>query len=239
MATLGQMAAGVTHELNQPLTALRALADNTAKLLQHGREEDAQANLARIATLVDRLGKITGQLRAFARRTSSEKGPVDAAAVLAESLAILAPRLRASGARIVSDLGEEATQVMFEPIRLSQVLVNLVGNALDAVKGRPGALVRISSHREGGRIVLTVEDNGPGLAEGAAERIFDPFFTTKPAGEGLGLGLPISLAIARDFGATLSARNRPDGGTAFDLVMDVAEAEAPLTLPAEPLRHVS
>lgn len=239
MATLGQMAAGVTHELNQPLTALRALADNTAKLLQHGREEDAEANLARIATLVDRLGKITGQLRAFARRTSSEKGPVDAAAVLAESLAILAPRLRASGARIVSDLAPDATQVMFEPIRLSQVLVNLVGNALDAVKGRPDAAVRIVSYREGGRIVLTVEDNGPGLSDGAAERIFDPFFTTKPAGEGLGLGLPISLAIARDFGATLTARTRTDGGTAFDLVMDAAEAEAPLSLSAEPLRHVS
>ncbi|MFG1209323.1 ATP-binding protein [Xanthobacter flavus] len=239
MATLGQMAAGVTHELNQPLTALRALADNTAKLLQHGREEDAEANLARIAALVDRLGKITGQLRAFARRTSSEKGPVDAAAVLAESLAILAPRLRASGARVVSALNPDAAQVMFEPIRLSQVLVNLVGNALDAVKGRPDAAVRIVSRRDGSRIVLTVEDNGPGLSEGAAERIFDPFFTTKPAGEGLGLGLPISLAIARDFGATLTARTRAEGGTAFDLAMDAAEAEAHLTLPAEPLRHVS
>ncbi|MFG1345813.1 ATP-binding protein [Xanthobacter autotrophicus DSM 431] len=236
MATLGQMAAGVTHELNQPLTALRALADNAAKLLDHGREAEAKANLGRIAALVDRLGKITGQLRAFARKSSSEKGPVDVASVLAESLAILGPRIRAAGVTVSSRLDPDATMAEFEPIRLSQVLVNLVGNALDAVKGRAGAFVRVATRREGGRIVLTVEDNGPGLPPEMLERIFDPFFTTKPAGEGLGLGLPISLAIAREFGATLTARGRADGGVAFDLAMDAADADR---RGEEPLRHVS
>lgn len=241
MATLGQMAAGVTHELNQPLTALRALADNTAKLIAHGREEEAEANLGRIATLVDRLGKITGQLRAFARKSSSEKGPVDVAAVLAESLALLGPRMRAAGVAVTADLDPAATMVEFEPIRLSQVLVNLVGNALDAVKGRPGAFVRVSTQREGARVLLTVEDNGPGLPPETLARIFDPFFTTKPAGEGLGLGLPISLAIAREFGATLTARDRPAGGIAFELAMDAAAADrrGEEPLPQEPLRHVS
>jgi len=242
MATLGQMATGITHELNQPLTALRALADNTGKLLAHGREEDARANLDRIASLVDRLGKITGQLRAFARRSSPETVPVDVAAAVAESLAILAPRMRATGVAVVTDLDPAASAVRFEPIRLSQVVVNLVGNALDAVKGRPGAWVGLRTRRDGGRVVLSVEDNGPGLPPATLERIFEPFFTTKPAGEGLGLGLPISLAIAREFGATLQARARPEGGIAFDLVMEAEDAEAGnVSAPpaAERMRHVS
>ncbi|MFG1379223.1 ATP-binding protein [Xanthobacter autotrophicus] len=219
MATLGQMAAGITHELNQPLTALRGLADNAGKLLEQGREEEAQANLGRITAMVDRLGKITGQLRAFARKSSSQTVPVDVAAAVAESLAILAPRIRVAGIGVATDLDAMATTVRFEPIRLSQVVVNLVGNALDAVKGHPRAWVGLSTRREGGRIVLSVEDNGPGLPEATLPRIFDPFFTTKPAGEGLGLGLPISLAIAREFGATLTARARAGGGLRFDLVI--------------------
>ncbi|UMY17888.1 ATP-binding protein [Methylobacterium organophilum] len=234
MATLGQMAAGITHELNQPLTAMRGLAENAGAFLRQGRTEEAEANLGRITTLVDRLGKITGQLRGFARRSAPEKVGVDLAGTLSESLAILAPRIRASGARVTTDLDPEAARVAFEPIRLSQILVNLVGNALDAVKGRPGAEVAVRSRREGGRVVLTVADNGPGLPPPTLARVFDPFFSTKPAGEGLGLGLPISLAIAREFGATLQPRVRPEGGLAFDLTL---EAEAPSH--PERLRHVS
>lgn len=237
MATLGQMAAGITHELNQPLTALRGLADNAGKLLEQGREEEAQANLGRITAMVDRLGKITGQLRAFARKSSSETLPVDVAAAVAESLAILAPRIRVAGIGVATDLDAAAATVRFEPIRLSQVLVNLVGNALDAVKGRPGAWVGLSTRREGSRIILSVEDNGPGLPEATLARIFDPFFTTKPAGEGLGLGLPISLAIAREFGATLTARARTGGGLAFDLVMEAAQSADAAPPQPERLRH--
>ncbi|MDI4658871.1 sensor histidine kinase [Xanthobacter autotrophicus] len=238
MATLGQMAAGITHELNQPLTALRGLADNAGKLLEQGREEEAQANLGRITAMVDRLGKITGQLRAFARKSSSETLPVDVAAAVAESLAILAPRIRAAGIGVATDLDATAATVRFEPIRLSQVVVNLVGNALDAVKGRPRAWVGLSTWREDARIVLSVEDNGPGLPEATLARIFDPFFTTKPAGEGLGLGLPISLAIAREFGATLTARARPEGGLRFDLVMEAAERADAAPPQPERMRHV-
>ncbi|MCG5234111.1 sensor histidine kinase [Xanthobacter oligotrophicus] len=237
MATLGQMAAGITHELNQPLTALRGLADNAGKLLEQGREDEAQANLGRITTMVDRLGKITGQLRAFARKSSSQTLPVDVSAAVAESLAILAPRIRVAGIGVATDLDPAAATVRFEPIRLSQVVVNLVGNALDAVKGRPGAWVGLSTRRDGARIILSVEDNGPGLPEATLARIFDPFFTTKPAGEGLGLGLPISLAIAREFGATLAARARVGGGLAFDLIMEAESVDAAPPVP-ERLRHV-
>ncbi|MFG1349803.1 ATP-binding protein [Xanthobacter autotrophicus] len=239
MATLGQMAAGITHELNQPLTALRGLADNAGKLLEQGREEEAQANLGRITAMVDRLGKITGQLRAFARKSSSQTVPVDVAAAVAESLAILAPRIRVAGIGVATDLDAMATTVRFEPIRLSQVVVNLVGNALDAVKGHPRAWVGLSTRCEGGRIVLSVEDNGPGLPEATLPRIFDPFFTTKPAGEGLGLGLPISLAIAREFGATLTARARAGGGLGFDLVMEAVESADAAPPQPERMRHVS
>ena len=240
MATLGQMAAGVTHELNQPLAALRGLADNAGKLMEQGREAEAQANLVRILALVDRLRKITGQLRGFARRSTAEKVAVDLAAAVAESLAILQPRIRASGAQVTTELDAGATRVAFEPIRLSQVLVNLVGNALDAVRGRPSAAVAVRARRHGARVVLSVEDNGPGLPEPSLARIFDPFFTTKPPGEGLGLGLPISLAIAREFGATLQPRPRPEGGLAFDLTLEAVEEEAvPSASPPTRMRHVS
>ncbi|MGQ3671292.1 sensor histidine kinase [Xanthobacter sp. TB0136] len=229
MATLGQMAAGITHELNQPLTAMRGLAENTVKLLQAGREEAVEANLVRITALVDRLGKITGQLRGFSRRATSEKTPVDLPATLSESLAILAPRIRATGTAVVTDLDPAARLAVFEPIRLSQVLVNLVGNALDAVKGRPDPWVRVRSRRHGARILVSVEDNGPGLPPETLAHIFDPFFTTKPPGEGLGLGLPISLAIAREFGASLAVRPRAEGGLTFDLVLETAEDDAERT----------
>lgn len=226
MATLGQMAAGITHELNQPLAALRGLADNASAFLRQGREAEAAANLARIVSLVDRLGKITGQLRSFSRRSGTERVAVDVGVAVSESLAILSARIRDAGARVTTDLDPAAQWVVFEPIRLSQVLINLVGNALDAVKGRPGAEVAVRAWAGDGQVVLSVEDNGPGLDAAALSRIFDPFFTTKPAGEGLGLGLPISLAIAREFGATLQPRPMPGGGLAFDLVMDVARETA-------------
>ncbi|MEH3117646.1 MAG: ATP-binding protein [Methylorubrum populi] len=243
MATLGQMAAGITHELNQPLAALRGLADNALAFLRQGRDEEAQANLGRIVSLVDRLGKITGQLRSFSRRSGTERVAVDVAASVSESLAILSPRIRATGARVTTDLDPAARWVVFEPIRLSQVLVNLVGNALDAVKGRSGAEVVVRAWAGEGRVVLSVEDNGPGLDRAALARIFDPFFTTKPAGEGLGLGLPISLAIAREFGATLQPRPMPGGGLAFDLAMEAATEAARVPVPErmgpERMRHVS
>ncbi len=242
MATLGQMAAGITHELNQPLAALRGLADNAGAFLRQGREADAAANLTRIVSLVDRLGKITGQLRSFSRRSGTERVAVDVGVAVSESLAILASRIRDAGARITTDLDPAAQWVVFEPIRLSQVLVNLVGNALDAVQGRPGAEVAVRAWAGEGKVVLSVEDNGPGLDRAALARLFEPFFTTKPAGQGLGLGLPISLAIAREFGASLQPRPMPGGGLAFDLVMDVAReavqgvADTPSP---ERMRHVS
>ncbi|MCJ2030520.1 ATP-binding protein [Methylobacterium sp. J-043] len=242
MATLGQMAAGITHELNQPLAAMRGLADNASAFLRQGREAETAANLTRIVSLVDRLGKITGQLRSFSRRSGTERVAVDVGAAVSESLAILSSRIRDAGARVTTDLDPAARWVVFEPIRLSQVLVNLVGNALDAVKGRPGAEVAVRAWAGDGQVVLSVEDNGPGLDAAALARLFEPFFTTKPAGEGLGLGLPISLAIAREFGASLQPRPMPGGGLAFDLVMEVARdamKEAADTPPVERMRHVS
>ncbi|ACS38938.1 sensor histidine kinase [Methylorubrum extorquens] len=247
MATLGQMAAGITHELNQPLAAMRGLADNASAFLRQGREAEAAANLTRIVSLVDRLGKITGQLRSFSRRSGTERVAVDVGVAVSESLAILSSRIRDAGARVTTDLDPAARWVVFEPIRLSQVLVNLVGNALDAVKGRPGAEVAVRAWAGEGQVVLSVEDNGPGLDAAALARLFEPFFTTKPAGEGLGLGLPISLAIAREFGANLQPRPMPGGGLAFDLVMEVAKEaikqdaikEAADMPPPERMRHVS
>lgn len=219
MAALGQMAAGITHEINQPLTALGELADNARIYLQQGRGAEAASNLGHISALVYRLGKITSQLRAFARKSDSQPMAVDLRTVVAESLAILGPRIGAAHVDVATDIEPKNLTVLFEPVQLSQILINLVGNAFDSVKEVPAPKVILRGRREGAHVVLTIEDNGAGLDGTAMANIFEPFFTTKPAGQGLGLGLPISLAIARDFKSSLTARNVAGGGAAFDLIM--------------------
>lgn len=212
MAVLGQMAAGVTHELNQPLTALRGLADNAAQLLDQGRESEARENLTFIAQLVDRMSKITAQLRGFSRRGDGAPSPVPVATAVREALALVERRF--ANERIIVDVDVPSDiKVAFEPVRLQQVLVNLLRNAADAVKGMPDPFIEIALQRTSrpGLVALVVRDNGPGIPDTVRGRIFDPFFTTKPAGEGLGLGLAISLAIARDYGGTLEASSLPTG----------------------------
>ncbi len=212
MAVLGQMAAGITHELNQPLTAMRSLAENASTLIANGSVGEVKENLRLIARLVDRMGKITGQLRDFSRKSPGDAQPVALNSAIAEALALLDRRIQEQRVRIVQDLPSAPTWVLFDPIRLQQVLVNLVRNALDALREKDeGGAIEITASAEDDRIHLAVADNGPGIPHEALPHVFDPFFTTKPAGVGLGLGLGVSLAIAREYGAALEAANGKSG----------------------------
>jgi len=213
LATLGQTAAGIAHEVNQPLAAMRTYSDNAAVLLARGRTEDAKANLASISALTERIARITQDLKGFARKASGAVEPVSVQASVAAAMALLDHRIRRQGARVSTDLPEAEIRVWAEQVRLEQVLVNLLQNGLDALKGAADPEIRVSVEAAGDRVVVAVSDNGPGIRTEDAPRAFSAFFTTKS--DGLGLGLSISRGIAEDFGGSLAYRERPGGGAVF------------------------
>jgi len=222
LAVIGQLATGIAHELNQPLAALRTLSGNARKFLARGDQPTADGNLARIAELVDRMGLLTGQLKSFARKSSGRPQAVPLRRAIDNALFLLEPRCQRAGVRVEIDLALPELQAWCDANRLEQVLVNLVGNALDAMAGQPTPRLAIGARQRGERIELQVRDHGPGLSEEARAHLFEPFFTTKEAGSGLGLGLAISAGIVADFGGSLSGDNHPEGGAVFTLELPIA-----------------
>ena len=213
LAALGQMAAVVAHELNQPLAALRTLSDNAVTLLRRGRASETEGNLGMIAQIVDRMAKISNQLKLFASKPKTVGGPVSIGPCLEHALALLEPRLRDQGVTVTLDIAAADLQAQADAARLEQVLVNLLGNALDALRGQEGGRIEVSAgSRDGRRVVISVRDDGPGIPPELLPRLFEPFFTTKETGSGLGLGLTISEGIVGELGGTLRARNRPERG---------------------------
>lgn len=218
LAAIGRFAAGVAHELSQPLSALRTLADNALLLLARAQHSAASDNLGMIRELVDRIARIASELKLFARRDSVELGPVSVRRSIADSLRILDDRIRAAGCS-VDVCADEDVIVMADSGGLDQALLNLVANAVDAVSGRADRRVFITARRADGFVRVAVADNGPGLGPEALARAFEPFYTTKAMGAGLGLGLAISEGLARRFGGSLRASNRPQGGAEFEIVL--------------------
>ncbi|KAA6124488.1 sensor histidine kinase [Cupriavidus cauae] len=216
MAALGQMSTGITHELNQPLAALRTLSANTIVFFRRGQTEAVETNLNVICQMVERMGKITAQLKKFARKTPVQSVPTPVGTVIADALFLLDSRIRAEGAELVVSVPEPSPLALCEGNRLEQVLVNLLSNALDAMKDAnadaaedPAARVlEIRTHADPQWVTIEVADRGCGIDDDVMPRLFEPFFTTKEQGVGLGLGLAISAGIVREFGGTLRAENR-------------------------------
>jgi two-component system C4-dicarboxylate transport sensor histidine kinase DctB len=225
MSALGQMSAGISHELNQPLMAIRSYAENAATYLGLGRVAEASGNLDRISDLARRMGRIIRNLRAFARQETEPSGPVDLVAVVAAALDLTAPRLAEAGVTVAWQPPGQPVMVRGGEVRLQQVVVNLLSNAADAMQGQPRRQVAIDLSRAAGKVRLAVTDTGPGIAE--PDRIFDPFYTTKEvgSGEGLGLGLAISYGLVQGFGGALAGSNLPQGGAVFTLDLLPADAE--------------
>ena len=222
LAVIGQMSTGIAHELNQPLAALRTLSANAERFLERGDIDTTRNNLSRIADLVDRMGRITGQLRNFARRSSGQSAPVPLNQALDNALALLDERIRRSGTEIDRSAPGDEAVVLCDVNRLEQVLINLIGNALDAMSGQSRPQLALRWECAEGTVRLQVRDHGPGLSEEAQAKLFEPFFTSKPAGDGLGLGLTISAGIVRDFGGSLQGANHPEGGAVFTLELPLA-----------------
>lgn len=224
LAALGQMSAGIVHELNQPLAALQTAADNAILLVDRGSIGDARGNLTRIGELVRRLGRLTSQLRIFAYKSSSALDAVSIEHAVAESLKLLAARVKEGGVAVVSDIDADLS-VVADQTRLEQLLCNIVANALDAVESVERKSILIRATREEGqaaRCRIAISNSGPAISSDVLQRMFEPFVTTKPAGKGLGLGLMLSNHIARTFGGELRARNLSSGAE-FVVILPLAD----------------
>ncbi|GGF54897.1 two-component sensor histidine kinase [Azorhizobium oxalatiphilum] len=203
LTVLGQIAASVAHEVNQPVAAIRTYAENTKLFLDRGDQDAARQNLAIIGNLTDRVGSITGELRAFARKSPAEVSRVSLRAVIDGAGLLVGHRLRQQDIALEEELGAEDLTVLAAPVRLEQVFVNLLQNAAEALGDREGGRIRIAARADAERVIITVSDNGPGLPQEVRKALFMPFVTTKSAG--LGLGLVISRDIITEFGGTFSA----------------------------------
>lgn len=223
LAALGQMSAALSHEFNQPLGALRNYAENAGTLIERERIPEARTAIDRIVSMADRMAAIARRLHTFARHPGQRLGPVDLGEAVEAAREIAELRLRQCGATLEVDLPAGLPKVVAGPVRLQQVLVNLLTNAADAVDGREERRIRLGATETGEGVELTVEDSGPGVPEALAERIFDPFFSTKGVGNGLGLGLSISYNILKDFGGSLTQAASPLGGAAFRMVLRRAD----------------
>jgi two-component system C4-dicarboxylate transport sensor histidine kinase DctB len=223
MSALGQMSAGISHELNQPLMAISSYAENATLYLDRGRLAEAGDNLARIAELARRMGRIIRNLRAFARQEREPMADVDIGAVVDAALDLLQQRL----AGVAVDWSRPAAPLLVRggEVRLQQVVINLLSNAADAMAAGEAPRIGISVARAADMVRLTVTDTGPGIDE--PDRIFDPFYSTKEVGsaEGMGLGLSISYGIVQSFGGKITGRNRADRGGAEFIVDLVACAQ--------------
>jgi two-component system, NtrC family, C4-dicarboxylate transport sensor histidine kinase DctB len=219
LAVLGQMSAGINHELNQPLAAIRSYADNGKQFLVKGRMDEARWNLEQIGELTERMAQIGVQLKLFSKKSSGQIVAVPLHGVIDGALEILKPSLKEADITTFIKVDPIIVEARANHVLLQQVLVNLISNAMQAMEGQANKEVRIECVGENDKVVITVEDNGPGVAEEHLHDIFEPFFTTKKSGQGLGLGLTISDRIVRDFGGQIRlVRNH--GGARFEFTLE-------------------
>lgn len=228
LAVIGQLSAGLVHEINQPLAALSTLSENAVRFLELNDTSTVRHNLQRICDLVRRMGMITGQLRSFARRTDGEIEIVDVKHSIENALLLLSHRTQKEKVQIMVHRQCQAVDVLVDPVRLEQVLVNLISNALDALNGNGESQIDISARLENDKAIIEVADNGHGLSAPVLEKLFEPFFTTKKT-SGLGLGLAISQDIIRRFGGDLTATNGENGGAVFCITLRAAHPRSSAT----------
>jgi len=211
LAALGQMSAALAHEINQPLTAQRMQLATLRLLLDHGRVDDAYKALKPVDDMLTRMAALTGHLKTFARKSPSGlRERLDLAAVVDQALQLLETRLRDENVSTVLHLTRPAW-VRGDAIRLEQVLINLLRNALDAMADQPLKRLEVRLEADDQLWRLSVSDSGTGIAEEHLAQVFDPFFTTKAVGDGLGLGLAVSFAIIHESGGRLTADNHEHG----------------------------
>ena len=226
MAALGQMSAGLSHELNQPLAAIRSYADNARTFLDRNQTSSASKNLTSISELTERMGRIIKNLRTYSRDEPVALRAVSATEAISQAQSLLQSRIRAENVAVEIDAPDRNLIVIGGSVRLQQVLINLISNALDAMRDTDDKKLIITATEMGQTVEISVRDNGPGIPDENLDKLFDPFFSTKEVGEGMGLGLSITFGIVRQFGGEMSAANHPDGGAEFTVQLSRADDKA-------------
>lgn len=214
LAILGEMSAAVSHELNQPLAAMKTYLAGARLLLQRKRPAEALSSFQRIDDLIERMGAITRQLKSYARKGGDEFEDIDVRAAISSAVEMMEPQLRRREVTVMQTVPKVPIIVRADRLRLEQVLINLLRNALDATRGEeaPEVEVMVTAAET---VLIAVRDNGLGIED--LENLFEPFYTTKAPGDGVGLGLAISSGIVNDLGGRLTARNRTTGGAVFEI----------------------
>lgn len=222
LAVLGEMSAAVSHELNQPLAAMKTYLAGARLLLQRKQPNEALASFQRIDDLIERMGAITKQLKSYARKGSEAFEPVDTRDALNSALSMMEPQLKIRNVEITLTIPSEPARVLGDRLRMEQVIINLLRNALDATKAANEPAIEILL-AAGETVRLSIRDNGPGVED--LDALFEPFYTTKQPGDGVGLGLAISSGIVNDLGGRLTAHNAEGGGAVFEMQLPILEAE--------------
>ncbi|WP_245847997.1 ATP-binding protein [Octadecabacter ascidiaceicola] len=222
LAALGEMSAAVSHELNQPLAAMKTYLAGVRLLISRERPDEAVVAVQRIDSLIERMGAITKQLKSYARKGKDSLEPIDMKDAVLSSLSMMEPQLRQRQVVITRTLPDHPVMVFGDRMRLEQVIINLLRNALDATKtaGEPVVEILLA---QGDVARLSVRDNGAGIED--LDELFEPFYTTKAPGDGTGLGLAISSGIVNDFGGRLTARNSAKGGAIFEVELPILGSE--------------
>ena len=222
LAALGEMSAAVSHELNQPLAAMKTYLAGAKLLLQRDRPNEALSSFQRVDDLIERMNVITKQLKSYARKGREELVQVDLKMVISYALDIMAPQLNLLQVEYSQQMPDEPVMVLGDQIRLEQVVINLLRNSLDAMAktDNPKLEIRLKTNNNA---VITVIDNGHGISD--LKSLFEPFYTTKDPGHGVGLGLAISSGIIKELGGRLIAKNSPDSGAIFEITLPLIESE--------------
>jgi two-component system C4-dicarboxylate transport sensor histidine kinase DctB len=223
LSALGRLSAGLSHELSQPLTAIRSYAENGRAFLQRNETQRTLVNLGSIVEMCERMARIIRNLRSYARDEIPESRPVSLMGPIRNALSLLDTELRRYHVAVELDAAGDGPIVMGGDVRLQQVFVNLVSNAIDAMRDRPVRRLRIGVRPEHDDIIIMVSDSGRGIAAEDLNRLFDPFFTTKEIGQGTGLGLSITYGIVKQFGGDIAAANNPEGGAIFTVKLRRAD----------------
>ncbi len=245
LATLGEMATSLAHELNQPSATIALAADIAAAELDHGGEaqrRSARRRLEEIAVQTTRLRDVVDHFGIFGRTGSAENGPVCLAAAIRGAVAISGAMLKTAGIRAAVDVPEGLPLVCGELVALEQVLMNLMVNARDAMRGKdqPKRCIELTGRHDvdNKQVVLTVRDHGTGVPPAVLDRVFEPFYTTKPIGEGTGIGLSISYGTIRGFGGSIGIANHPDGGAIVTVrLMEAAPGAMPVSATTAPVNE--
>jgi histidine kinase len=227
MTTLGEMSAGIAHELNQPLNAIN-MGSEYLKMMIENRKKIPEENLVevsdRITEQVDRASEIINRLREFGRKSDFAKEKVNLNKSVRVAYGIINQQIRLQNIDLILDLEKNLPPIMARNTRIEQIIFNLLTNAMDAVtqpqkaqtqKAKPAITIR--SFLENDRVALTVSDNGTGIAKAALDKVFEPFFTTKEVGSGMGLGLSISYGIVKDYNGEIDIQSEDGKGTTVRL----------------------